>query len=53
MHLESTIIERVEIHVRHPVFAGSDEVMDLLIADLQAMVDAAGSIRRPTGICAR
>ena len=47
MHLESTIIERVEIHVRHPVFAGSDEVMDLLIADLQAMVDG-GRIHQAT-----
>ena len=39
MHVESTIIERVETYVRHPVFAGSDKAMDLIIADLQAMVE--------------
>ena len=47
MHLESTIIERVETHVRHPVFAGSDKAMDLIIADLQAMVEG-GRIQQAT-----
>ncbi len=40
MHLESTIIERVETFVRHPVFAGSDHAMDLVLEDLEAMVEA-------------
>ena len=39
MQLESTIIERVETFVRHPVFAGSDKAMDLVLEDLEAMVD--------------
>jgi hypothetical protein len=39
MEVESAIIERVETYVRHPVFAGSDQTMDLAIADLQAMAD--------------
>ena len=47
MHIESSIIERVEIHVRHPVFAGSDKVMDLIIADLQAMAEG-GRIHQAT-----
>jgi hypothetical protein len=47
MQLETTIIERVETHVRHPVFAGSDEAMDLIIADLQAMVEG-GRIHQAT-----
>ena len=29
MHLESTITERVEALVGHPVFGGSDNAMDL------------------------
>jgi hypothetical protein len=37
MHLESTIIERVETFVRHPVFAGSDRAMDLVLDDLEAL----------------
>jgi hypothetical protein len=40
MLLESTIIERVETFVRHPVFAGSDKAMDLVLEDLEAMVGA-------------
>jgi hypothetical protein len=40
MHLESTIIERVETFVRHPVFAGSDQAMELVLEDLEAMVEA-------------
>jgi hypothetical protein len=47
MHLESTIIERVETYVRHPAFAGSDQTMDLIIADLQAMVEG-GRIHQAT-----
>jgi hypothetical protein len=47
MHPESTIIERVETHVRHPVFAGSDKAMDLIIADLKAMVEG-GRIHQAT-----
>ena len=34
MHLESTIIERVETFVRHPIYAGSDRAMDLVLDDL-------------------
>jgi hypothetical protein len=37
MHLESTIIERVETFVHHPVFAGSDQAMDLVLDDLESL----------------
>ena len=37
MHIESTIIERVETYVRHPVFAGSDQAMDLVLDDLESL----------------
>jgi hypothetical protein len=37
MHIESTIVERVETFVRHPVFAGSDKAMDLVLEDLEAI----------------
>jgi hypothetical protein len=47
MRLESTIIERVETFVHHPVFAGSDRAMDLVLDDLEAMVDG-GRIPRAT-----
>jgi hypothetical protein len=47
MHIEPTIIEQVETYVRHPVFAGSDKAMDLIIADLQAMVEC-GRLRQAT-----
>ena len=40
MLLESTIIERDETFVRHPVFAGSDKAMDLVLEDLEGMVEA-------------
>lgn len=40
MQAETTIIERVETFVRHPVFAGSDEAMNLVLEDLEAMVEA-------------
>jgi hypothetical protein len=39
MCLESTIIERVETLVRHPVFAGSAQAMGLALEDLEAMVE--------------
>jgi hypothetical protein len=47
MHLESTIIERVEAFVRHPVFAGSDKTMDLVLEDLEAMVEG-GQLHQAT-----
>ena len=47
MQLESTIIDRVETFVRHPVFAGSDKAMDLVLEDLEAMVEA-GRIHQAT-----
>ncbi len=47
MHIESTIVERVETFVRHPVFAGSDKAMDLVLEDLEAMVEA-GRIHQAT-----
>ena len=37
MYLESTIIERVETFVRHPIFAGSDQAMDLVLDDLESL----------------
>jgi hypothetical protein len=36
MPLESTIIERVEDFIRHPVFAGSDGVMATVLDDLES-----------------
>jgi hypothetical protein len=36
MRLESTIIERVEDFIRHPVFAGSDGVMETVLDDLES-----------------
>jgi hypothetical protein len=47
MYVESTIIERVETFVRHPVFAGSDKAMDLVLKDLEAMVEG-GRIQHAT-----
>jgi hypothetical protein len=37
MHLDSTITVRVETLVRHPVFAGSDKAMDLVLDDLESL----------------
>jgi hypothetical protein len=37
MRLESAIIERVEMFVRHPVYAGSDQAMDLVLDDLESL----------------
>ena len=44
---ESLIIERVETVVHHPVFAGSDKAMDLILDDLESMVED-GKIHRAT-----
>jgi hypothetical protein len=37
MHHESTIIERVETIVRHPVFTGSNRAMNLILDDLESL----------------
>jgi hypothetical protein len=37
MPLESTIIERVDTLVRHPVFAGSDQALNLVLDDLKSL----------------
>ena len=37
MRLESTIIERVETFVQHPVFTGSDRAMGLVLDDLETL----------------
>ena len=47
MHLESTIIERVETFVRHPVYAGSDRAMELVLDDLESL-ERSGQIGRTT-----
>jgi hypothetical protein len=47
MHLESTITERVEIIVRHPVFAGSNQAMDLVLHDLESL-ERSGQIGQAT-----
>ena len=47
MRLESTIIERVETFVRHPVFAGSDRTMDLVLDDLKSL-ERSGQIGQAT-----
>ena len=36
MSLETMIIERVETFVGHPVFGGSDEVMEDVLDDLES-----------------
>ena len=36
MRLETTIIEQVEDFIRHPVFAGSDGVMETVLDDLES-----------------
>jgi hypothetical protein len=40
MHLECTIIEQVESFIRHPVFAGSDGVMETVLDDLESKASA-------------
>jgi hypothetical protein len=47
MHLEYTIIERVETFVRHPIFAGSDRAMDLVLDDLKSL-ERGGQIGQAT-----
>jgi hypothetical protein len=47
MPLESTIIERVETLVRHPVFSGSDQAMDLVLDDLESL-ERSGQIGQVT-----
>ncbi len=37
MRLESTIIERVETFVHHPVDSGSDRAMDVVLEDLESL----------------
>jgi hypothetical protein len=40
MHLESMIVEQVESFIRHPTFAGSDEVMETVLDNLASRVCA-------------
>jgi hypothetical protein len=47
MYIESTIAERVETFVRHPVFAGSDQAMDFVLDDLEAL-ERSGQIGQAT-----
>ena len=47
MNLESTIIGRVETFVRHPVYAGSDQAMDLVLDDLESL-ERSGQIGQAT-----
>jgi hypothetical protein len=47
MHLESTITERVETFVRHPVFTGSDQAMGLVLDDLESL-ERSGRIGQAT-----
>ena len=37
MRLESTLIERIETFVHHPVFTGSDRAMGLVLDDLETL----------------
>ena len=47
MLLESTIIERVETFVQHPVFTGSDQAMGLVLDDLDTL-ERSGQIGQAT-----
>ena len=47
MRLEFTIMERVETFVHHPVFAGSDQAMDLVLDDLESL-ERSGQIGQAT-----
>jgi hypothetical protein len=40
MLLEAAVVARVETFIRHPAFAGSDEVMEGVIEDLEDKVEA-------------
>ena len=39
MIAEADLIDRVEVYIRHPVFAGSDEAMTEILEDLERRVD--------------
>jgi hypothetical protein len=47
MYIESDIVERVETFVRHPVYAGSDRAMDLVLDDLRSL-ERSGRIGQAT-----
>jgi hypothetical protein len=47
MRLESTLIERVETFVHHPVFTGSDKSMGLVLDDLETL-ERSGQIGQAT-----
>ena len=47
MLLESTIRERVETFVHHPVFTGSDQAMGLVLDDLETL-ERGGQIAQAT-----
>jgi hypothetical protein len=40
MIVESAIVTRVEMLIRHPVFAGSDDAMTCILRDLDAKAEA-------------
>jgi hypothetical protein len=40
MLLEAIVVARVETFIRHPAFAGSDEVMEGVLEDLEGKVEA-------------
>ena len=40
MHPESTIIERVEILIRHPTFDGSAWIMEDILSDLRSLASS-------------
>jgi len=40
MLLETDIIARVEMYIRHPAFTGSDEVMEGVLEDLRDKAEA-------------
>jgi hypothetical protein len=47
MRLETTIIERVETFVHHPVFTGSNQAMSLVLDDLETL-ERGGQIGQAT-----
>ena len=47
MRLESTIIERVETFVHHPVFTGSDQAMNRVLDELESL-ERSGQIGQAT-----
>jgi hypothetical protein len=40
MFPEAAVIARVETFIRHPAFAGSDEVMEEVLEDLEGKMEA-------------